>query len=84
MTNDALICLGGVFSTIWRLFTSWYIPGTNGVTPAMAFLFVLAAAIGLKFALRVLGLSPDLDGGLAAARSASDNIAARGGNPRLK
>lgn len=69
MTNDALICLGGVFTTIWRLFTSWYIPGTNGVTPAMALLFILFAGMGLKFALRVLGLSPDVSGGISAASS---------------
>ena len=82
MTSDALVCLGGVFTTIWRLFTSWYIPGTNGVTPAMAFLFVLAAAIGLRFALRVLGLSPDIDGGISAARSVSDSIVSRRSNSR--
>lgn len=76
MTNDALICLGGVFSTIWRLFTSWTIPGTNGVTPAMAFLFILVAGMSLRFALRVLGLSPDISGGLAAASSVASR---RGG-----
>lgn len=76
MTNDALICLGGVFTTIWRLFTSWYIPGTNGVTPAMAFLFVIVAAISLRFALRLLGLSPDIHGGNSAIAS----IASRRGD----
>lgn len=83
MTNDALICLTGIFTTIWRLFTSWYIPGTNGVTPAMAFMFVLAAGLGLRFALRILGTNPDTSGGLKAAYSASDNIANRKGNERL-
>lgn len=69
MTSDALVCLGGVFTSVWRLFTSWSIPGTNGVTPAMAFLFILFAAMGLRFALRVLGLSPDVSGGVSAASS---------------
>lgn len=84
MTNDAFICLRGVFTAIWSLFNSWYIPGTNGVTPAMAFLFVIFAAVSLRFALRLLGMSPDIDGGLSSARSVSDHIAARRGNPRLK
>lgn len=83
MTNDAMLVLQSIFQVIWRLFTSWYIPGTDGVTPAMAALFFVAAGIGLKFVLRLLGISPDTTGGLASLRSASDNIAERRGNPRL-
>lgn len=40
MTQDAITCLQMLFVLIWRLFTSWYIPGTH-TTPA-AFLFFLA------------------------------------------
>lgn len=83
MTNDAILVLGTLFNTIWRLFTSWYIPGTNGVTPAMAFLFFIAAGIGLRFVHRVLGLSPDFAGASSAVSSASNKISSRSGNPRL-
>lgn len=55
MTNDAVLVLQCLFQTIWRLFTSWHIPGTN-VTPAMFFFFLAAAGIGLTFVLRFLGI----------------------------
>lgn len=84
MTSDAMLVVRTLFGVIWRLFTSWYIPGTDGVTPAMAFLFVLAAGIGLRFVLRVLGTSPDFSGGASAVGSISGNIAARRGNSRSK
>ena len=34
MTDDALLVVQCLFQTIWQLFNSWYIPGTN-VTPAV-------------------------------------------------
>lgn len=40
MTDDALLVVESLFSTIWRFFNSWYIPGTN-VTPAVAFFGIL-------------------------------------------
>lgn len=55
MTNDAVLVLQSLFQTIWRLFTSWHIPGTN-VTPASFFLFLSVAGIGLTFVLRFLGI----------------------------
>lgn len=83
MTGDALLVIKCLFQSIWRLFTGWYIPGTNGVTPAMAFLFFISASVGLRFILRLLGSSPDVSGGFSAGIRASDNIAESGGNPRL-
>ena len=54
MTNDALAVVRFLFTTLWQLFTSWHIPGTN-VTPAGAALFFSAAGIGLRFVLGFLG-----------------------------
>lgn len=34
MTEQAFQILQTLFSTIWRLFTGWHIPGTN-LTPAV-------------------------------------------------
>lgn len=53
MTSDGLAVVQALFSLIWRFFTSWYIPGTT-VTPAAAFLFFMAAGIGLRFFSRVI------------------------------
>ena len=36
MTNDALSVLVCLFQSVWKLFSSWYIPGTN-LTPAVLF-----------------------------------------------
>lgn len=44
MTADALLVVRFLFTSIWSLFTSWHIPGTN-VTPASMFFFLLAATI---------------------------------------
>lgn len=54
MTNDALLVVKCLFGTIWQLFTSWHIPGTN-VTPAGAALFFASAGIGLRFVLSFMG-----------------------------
>lgn len=58
MTSDAILVLGSLFGVIWRLFTSWYFPGTN-VTPAVAFMFLLAAALGLRFIRRLTSVSSE-------------------------
>lgn len=47
MTADALLVVRFLFTTIWSLFTSWYIPGTN-VTPAAMGFFLLASVSILK------------------------------------
>lgn len=48
MTANFLQLLSTVFSSAWRLLTSFYIPGTN-VTPAGIMIFIPSAIIGLKF-----------------------------------
>lgn len=82
MTNDALLVLEVLFGTIWRLFTSWHIPGTN-VTPAVAFAFFIVAGIGLKFISRLFGVGLDVSGGFRSAVSVSDRIADSKRNPRI-
>lgn len=47
MTSDALLVLRTLFTSIWALFTSWYIPGTKVTPMAMAF-FVLAGLLLLR------------------------------------
>lgn len=53
MTSDALLVLQTLFGMIWRLFTSWKIPGT-GTTPAAWFLFVIMAVLSLRFLKTIL------------------------------
>lgn len=47
MTSDALAILDCIFGTVWRIFTSWNIPGTN-VTPGMFLIFLVVAGVGLR------------------------------------
>ena len=58
MTDDALLVVQCLFQTIWKLFNSWYIPGTN-VTPAVAFFGILFIAIMFKIVGHVFGLWGD-------------------------
>ena len=58
MTNDALLVLQTLFQTIFSLFTSWHIPGTN-VTPAVALFGILFLSILFRVLSRVLGLWDD-------------------------
>lgn len=44
MTADAIQILQFIFNVIWKMFTSWHIPGTN-VTPAAMGFFLLVAAM---------------------------------------
>lgn len=74
MTGDGLAVVQALFSVIWRLFTSWHIPGTT-VTPAAAFLFFMAVGIGLKFFYRLLG-APDIGSVFSITRSAAHSEAA--------
>lgn len=48
MTSDAVLIVQVLFTSIWSLFTSWYIPGTN-VTPAALSFFLLAAFFVLRW-----------------------------------
>lgn len=58
MTNDALSVVVAVFSTVFQLFNSWYIPGTN-VTPAVALFGILFISILFRILARVFGLWDD-------------------------
>lgn len=55
MTSDALLVVQCLFSTIWQLFNSWYIPGTN-VTPAVAAFGCLFLGICFRFIGQFFGL----------------------------
>ena len=52
MTSDALAIVQSLFSSIWSLFNSWYIPGTH-VTPAGLALFGLFLLLVIRFIRRV-------------------------------
>lgn len=56
MTSDALAVVQCLFQTIWRLFTSWHIPGT-ATTPAGFFIFALFLVLGLRL---IKGIFPGL------------------------
>lgn len=58
MTNDALSVVSVLFGSIFQLFTSWYIPGTN-VTPAVAFFGILFITLVFRFLGHVFGLWGD-------------------------
>ena len=58
MTNDAMSVVSTIFSTVFTLFNSWYIPGTN-VTPAVAFFGILFLTILFRVLSRVFGLWDD-------------------------
>lgn len=54
MTSDAILVLQTLFTTIWRLFTSWHIPGTN-VTPGAWAFFALNVVLVLRIGKRLFG-----------------------------
>lgn len=60
MTADAILVVRVLFTSIWRLFTSWTIPGTN-VTPATWAFFALNIVLVLRIAKRFFG-SGDMGG----------------------
>ena len=62
MTNDAMSVVSAIFSTVFTLFNSWYIPGTN-VTPAVAFFGILFLTILFRVLSRVFGIWDDGKGG---------------------
>lgn len=55
MTNDALAVVSCIFTNVFRLFNSWYIPGTN-VTPAVLLFGSLFLSIVFRFLSDSLGL----------------------------
>lgn len=58
MTNDAMSVVSTIFSTVFTLFNSWYIPGTN-VTPAVAFFGILFITVLFRILSRIFGLWDD-------------------------
>lgn len=47
MTSDALSVVSLLFSTIWSIFTSFTIPGTN-TTPAEFAIFILVVSFTIR------------------------------------
>lgn len=58
MSQDVVDVLQALFGPgfygIWRLFVSWYIPGTK-ITPAMWALFSLVLVTAVRFVKRLMG-----------------------------
>ena len=54
MTEQAFQVLRTVFSTIWRLFTGWHIPGTN-LSPAVFLIGFVLFAVVIRIIKRVVG-----------------------------
>lgn len=52
MTQDAYALLSTLMRQLWRLFSEWYLPGTN-VTPAGFLLLVAFLAIIIRFLKRI-------------------------------
>lgn len=55
MITSAVQIVRFIFTQVWRLFNSWYVPGTN-VTPAGFLFLVLFLTLVLKFGKRLFGL----------------------------
>lgn len=56
MTADGQAFIQWFFSSIWRFFTDWKIPGTD-MTPASWFMFLIVAGLVLTLITKFLGLS---------------------------
>lgn len=61
MTSDAFSVVQLLFSSIWSLFTSFNIPGTN-VTPASFAIFILFVGIIIRFVHNLLHESYHTEG----------------------
>lgn len=79
MTADAILIMRFIFVQIWRLFTSWYIPGTR-VTPAAMAMFMLAFSFVLRHLSRFLG--GDDSGGNGGSGSPRSGGGSRSGGGR--
>lgn len=58
MAADSILVIRSLFTTIWSLFTSWHIPGTN-VTPAAWAFFALTAVLVFRIFRRLFGSGGD-------------------------
>lgn len=65
MSADAIAIVKFLFETIWKLFTSWYIPGTNVTPAAMAFFLLVSSFVlrSLGYMLNRAGAFDDVLGG---------------------
>lgn len=68
MTNDGLLVIQCLFGNMWRLFNSWYIPGTK-VSPASFLLFLAFAGLVLRWLTRLFDVQI---GASAAVHAATD------------
>ena len=69
MTSDGLLVIQCLFGNVWRIFNSWYIPGTK-VTPASFLLFLAFAGFVLRWLTRLF----DVQIGANAAVHSATNI----------
>ena len=60
MTRDGILVLQCHFDTIWRLFTSWNIPGTE-VTPAGFLVFLAFCGLVLRWLSRIFEVGMGAD-----------------------
>lgn len=60
MSDDAMLVVECIFTTIWSIFTSWHFPGTD-VTPMAMALFLIIACFGIRFLYVISGASGSLD-----------------------
>lgn len=61
MTADGVLVLRSIFTVIWKLFTSWYIPGTH-TTPAAFAVFILVTGLILRSTKFLLGAAGNMMG----------------------
>lgn len=73
MTSDGIAVVRFLFTTIWRLFTSFQIPGTH-TTPAEWALFSLLAVYVFKLISNILGISLGESG--SSSRKSSNSSSA--------
>lgn len=71
MTSDALSILGMLFGSIWGLFNSFYIPGTQ-TTPANFFFFSLVLVVSIRFLKRVF--KSDVSSGFSGRGHKGDDV----------
>jgi len=53
MNQNALAIISLIFGPIWRMFTSWHIPGTN-ITPAAMGVFIVFFGLVVRYIHRLL------------------------------
>lgn len=67
MTNEAVSFLSGFFNSVWKLYNSWKLPGTN-VTPIAWALFLLLMPVFIRLFKRLLN-TPDASGGGSSSKA---------------